>query len=182
MTIAHKTRLSALAVALLVAAATLLVPPATASAGAGEFTIEGTAHLSDGIGSNAGAEGCLGGVASGAHGTDAAVASEAYAAFTYRNPDTVTGTASGNLKVMTTGGWVEVGFDWDRIGANAVITFDKSKSGHGGAGVATFAPVDVVVHECNTKSESDGKPWNHNDTANDEHATVVGTGVIHHNP
>lgn len=177
MTIALKTKLSVLAVALMVAAAALLVPPATASAGEGAFALVGSAHLSDGIGSNSNEVGCLGGVATGVHGTDAVLpgtAANAFAGFTYNNPDTVLGDANGNLKI----GDAEVQFGWLRVGAVAVVGFKGTKDGHTGHAVAAFAPQEPPQWDCNGK---DVKDYAHGDwDPDDEHALVVGVGVISH--
>lgn len=182
MTIAHKTKLSALVVALMVAAATLLVPPSSATAGDGAVSIVGTAHLSDGIGSSTNQPGCLGGLAAGFHGTDVAAASNGYAGFTYNN-DQVTGDAQGNILVeATAGNAVEVGFDWLRVGAVAIVTFDPDeKSGHTGIGVAAFAPVDVPAVNFDCHPTRTDKNYGHGSwSGNYEHAQVVGVGVINH--
>lgn len=168
MTIAHTTKLSALAVALLVAAATLLMPPTTASADAGAFTVAGTAHLSQGIGAIGDPPGCFAGVATGLHGTTPLAATPAYAGFTYNNPDTIEGDATGKLK--TTG--VEVNFDWERTGAVAIIELSGT---HSGVGVAAFAPVEADLFACNGKSNDN---YAHGSWSGEEHAQVVGAGVI----
>lgn len=165
MTLAHKTRISALAVAMLVAAALMPLAPASADDDAGAFAVAGTAHLSNGIGTSVTSVGEFEGVGGGV-GTNPTVGGPTVDAdFTYSNPTTIAGDAQGTINISAlVGGAHSVGFDWQRTGAVALITWT---TGEGGAGVAAFAPVDVALFESG-----------HGPYANDEHAQVVGVGVV----
>lgn len=165
MTLAHKTRISAFAVALMAAAALMPLAPASADDDAGAFAVAGTAHLSNGIGTPLTSVGEFDGVGGGV-GTNPTVGGPTVTAdFTYNNPTTIAGEADGTINVSAVVGNAHaVGFHWERTGAVALITWT---SGEGGAGVAAFAPVDVALFESG-----------HGPYANDEHAQVVGVGVV----
>lgn len=186
MTITLKTRLSALAAALL--AAVMLAPLTPASAtnqvDAGAVALTGSAHLHAGL--NASGEGCFGGLAVGAGALPAttAVASSAFANFTYTNT-AVLGDAQGEVMINSSSGPLHANFSWIRAGANALVFLgdvgpDPQGGNHDGVAVAAFAPADAgdLNFDCGG-SGKDGSGWSHNSPApNDAHAQVVAVGVL----
>lgn len=166
MTFAHKMRISALTVALLVASALMPLTTASADDAAAAVAVVGTAHLSDGIGSSNDEPGEFAGVGAGVGANPTVAGPTVTADFTYNNPTTIAGDAEGTIDIsaLEVGDAHSVDFFWERTGAVALIEWT---SGEGGSGVAAFAPVDVAVFESGHPS------W-----TNDEHAQVVGVGVI----
>lgn len=145
MTLAGKTRLSALAVALLAAALLMPLTPASANDDVAVITVAGTAHLSDGIGSSNNERGCFGGVNTGVGSNPTVFGGGAFATFTYNNPDSIEGDATGTITIeAVVGSDHTVGFDWERTGVVAIVDIDNGD----GIAVAGFAPVDVDVFDC----------------------------------
>lgn len=137
-------------VAAALALAAMPLSPAAAATPA-DLAIGGVAHLDGGFGA-VNSTGTFGGLAVGVHGTSPVVAADAFATFTYSNPNTITGDAHGDLVVPSEG--IDVHFEWERLGISAVVVFwdpDTSSDGHphdvpdelAGVGAAAFGPVDV---------------------------------------
>lgn len=138
-----------------------------------EFVIVGKAGLGSGLG--AFGTGCFEGYAVGYHHGLVPPAeapplpdTNVSADFVYQNPLFTIGTAEGIIDIAGT----EMDFQWERVGAVAIVLFSSSQ--HSGVGIAAFVPASASLTSGGPLPECELA----NGTVPPSYATIAGVAML----